>query len=155
MPIDEDMKSTVICHVHYRQPNQWFTSTNVSLELVKMGQAWVNASGMVVPLSAPVTTTKQSAQLTKIYGSKRNHEENKNDTHIMNFIPTVKQLQKDAEFMSQLEQAEFSSWKSKVGMWSSPRARELRREYLEEEKLLKSRLSSLSGFWGWLKKEWQ
>ncbi|EED86779.1 predicted protein [Thalassiosira pseudonana CCMP1335] len=126
LPIkDEMMSNTAICHLHYKQQSQWFTTTNAGLELVKRGQALVSSLGMVVPLSTIDNTTDTKPS--------KDDNENKNTTAIINFNPTVKQLQNDTDFIAELEQSEYSAWKSKVGMWSSSRMRELRTEYKEEE----------------------
>ena len=104
---------SAICHLSYRKPNQWFSTTNLGLELVQNGQALVNLDG-VIP---------------------------RNET-LIDFNPSVKQIQQDVEFISQLEQVEFAAFRSKEGLWSSSQMRELRREYVEEEEYLNSNLWS-------------
>ena len=111
--IDENKMHSAICHLNYRQPKQWF-DTNLELELVKRGKALVNPDGLVIP-------TKDRST----------------DTTLIDFNPTVKQLQQDSTFISQLEEAEFAAFQSKAGVWSSKHLREvLRREYVEEEEHL-------------------
>ena len=136
--------STAICHVHYRQPKQWFTTTNIALEMVQLGQASINSCGMVVPLSDTNSNSRDVEQQTK--------------TAIIitttdNFNPTVKQLQQDTKFLSQLEEAEYTAWKEKKGMWSSTlNNRELlRMEYVEEEEYEKNQWS----VWGLVKRGWE
>lgn len=134
VPMDDDIKNSAICHFHYRQPKQWFTTTNAALEMTRKGQAWINSCGMVVPLSNSDEDDITSSE---------------NDTVITDFDPTVKQLQSDAKFISQLEDAEYTSWQSRVGMWSSDNNRGMRIEYVEEEESVKG------GIWGWVKRgEW-
>jgi len=116
--MDENSMHSAICHLNYRKPNQWFSTTNLGLELVQRGQALVNQDGLVIP-------TKDD-----------------NNAALINFNPTVKQLQADSKFISQLGQAEFAAWKSREGVWSSSQMRELRKEYVEEEEYLKSSLWS-------------
>ncbi|KAL7537889.1 hypothetical protein ACHAXR_011723 [Thalassiosira sp. AJA248-18] len=138
LPEDNEIKNTAICHLHYRQPKQWLTTTNASLEMVKKGQAWMNSCGMVVPLS----------NLFEGDDSPPNNENN--TTIITDFDPTVKQLQNDTEFISQLEIAEYSSWSSKSGMWSSNHVRQLLRKEYEEE-----HLENKSGIWNLMKRGWE
>ena len=150
MPLGAEMKNTAICHLRYRQPGKWFTKLNAGLELVTRGEACVSSSGMVIPLSA--TTPEESAKQSTFNDQDKN--ETGNRAMVTNYIPTVKQLQNDTNFMSELEQAEYSAWKSKLGMWSSHHARELRREYAEEEEYSK-RAFTASNVWGWMKKGWR
>jgi hypothetical protein len=125
---DENKMHSAICHLSYRQPTQWFNN-NLGLELVKRGQALVNPDGLVIP-------TKDSGATTTL----------------IDFNPTVKQLQQDSTFISQLEEAEFAAFQSKVGVWSSKQMRELlRREYVEEEEYLhNSWLSRMQRGLDWL-----
>ena len=134
MPADDDMHNTAICHLHYRQPKQWFATTNAALEMTGKGQAWINSCGMVVPLSSSAEDDISS---------------NDNDTVVTDFDPTVKQLQADSKFISHLEKAEYASWQSRVGMWSSDNNIGMRREYVEEEESVKR------GVWGWVKRGWE
>jgi len=120
--IDENNSHSAICHLSYRKPKQWFSTTNLGLELVQRGQALVNQDGLVIPTSDNNDTT---ATFT-----------------LIDFNPTVKQLQQDSTFISQLEEAEFAAFKSKEGVWSSSQMRELRKEYVEEEEYLNDRLWS-------------
>lgn len=115
--IPEEDDTTALCHVTYKKPNQWFSSTNLSLELVSSGQAAI--SSCVVPESEGSVNAKE--------------KEGKDATTIINFNPSPKQLQQDAAFMSQLEEAEYAAWKSKAGMWSLESTRKMRPEYHEEE----------------------
>lgn len=138
LPVDED-KSTAICHLHYRKADQYFTTTNASLELVKRGQAWINSCGMAIPLA-------NDTNVNEIGGTVEQ------DTTITDFNPTVKQLQSDTKFMSNLEEAEYACFVSKIGMWSSQRARALKKEYVEEEESMKNKLST--GLWNALTKGW-
>lgn len=131
-PVSDDVKSTAICHLQYQQPKQWFTSKSASLEMVRLGQAWINYSGMVVPVSS-----------------------DGGGSIIVNFNPTVNQLHNDAKFISELEKAEYSSWKSKVGIWSSDHIWRLRKEYLEEEESSKNKWqvwNLLKRGWAWMRK---
>ncbi|KAL7477291.1 hypothetical protein ACHAW6_003103 [Cyclotella cf. meneghiniana] len=133
-PISDDiLQSTAICHVTYRKPRQWFRTTNVSLELVSSGQATL--SSCVVP---------------------RSSDSNDGETKIINFDPTPKHLQNDAAFMSQLEQAEYSAWKSKLGVWSLNEMTEWRMEYKQEEDYISNRWSTrlwnaFKRGWGWIR----
>ena len=137
--------TAIICHAHYRQPKQWFTTTNIALEMVQLGQASINSCGMVVPLSDTNSNSRDVEQQTS--------------TAIIittttdNFNPTVKQLQQDTKFLSQLEEAEYTAWKEKKGMWSSTlNNRELlRMEYVEEEEYEKNQWS----VWGLVKRGWE
>ena len=133
IPIDDQVGNSAICHVHYQQPKQWFTTTNASLEMVRKGQAWINSSGGVIP-SSDVSRDGSASNAPSVDSN-----------------PTVKQLQSDAKFISQLEEAEYSCWKSRLGMWSSDRVRGLRNEYFEEEEMLKNKWS----VWSWIKKGWE
>ena len=36
-PLEDEIQSTAICHMHYRKPDQWLATTNTSLEMVKRG----------------------------------------------------------------------------------------------------------------------
>jgi len=116
--MDENGMHSAICHLSYRKPNQWFSTTNLGLELVQRGQALVNQDGLVIP-------TKDD-----------------DNAALIDFNPTVKQLQADSTFISQLEEAEFEAWKSREGVWSSSQMRELRKEYVEEEEYLNNSLWS-------------
>jgi len=138
LPMGDDIQSTVIGHLHYRKPDQWFTTTNASLEMVKQGQGWINSFGMVVPLSKTVTPPHS--------------HHNENETVVADFNPTVKQLHSDTDFMSRLEDAEYSSWESKVGMWHSDHRRHLRQEYVEKEEQVKNQWST--GVWTAVKRSW-
>lgn len=120
LPMDESGMHSAICHLNYRKPNQWFSTANLGLELVQRGQALVNQDGLVIP-------TKDG---------------DSNNAALIDFNPTVKQLQADSTFISQLEKAEFEAWKSREGVWSSSQMRELRKEYVEEEEFLNSSLWS-------------
>lgn len=125
--MDESNIHSAICHLHYRKPNQWFSTTNLGLELVQRGQALVNQDGLVIP-------TKDD-----------------NNAALIDFNPTVKQLQKDSTFISQLEEAEFAAWKLREGVWSSTQMRALRKEYAEEEAYLNSSLwSKLKRGFSWI-----
>lgn len=121
--IPEENGCTAVCQVTYKKPNQWFNTTNVSLELVTSGQALI--SPCVVPESDNTDDKKH-----------------KNSTTIINFNPSPKQLQQDAKFISQLEEAEYAAWKSKTGIWSLDKMRELRPEYTEEERYVSTLLST-------------
>ncbi len=121
-------KNKAICHLHYQPPTSWFKYTNASLEMVQRGQACIHPNGMIVSLS----------------NSPRNHT-------IVRFEPTVKQLHDDTRFLSKLERAEYSSWKSKVGMWALEDYRCLRTEYLEEEEMLKNKWH----IWSLVKRGWE
>jgi endonuclease YncB( thermonuclease family) len=135
LPISDDiLQSTAICHVTYRTPKQWFQTTNVSLELVASGQALL--SSCVVPQSS---------------------DNSDDETKIINFDPTPKHLQNDAAFMTQLEEAEYTAWKSKLGVWSLEEMRELRMEYKQEEDYISNRWSTrvwnaLKSGWRWIRK---
>lgn len=118
-PLYDVVQNTAICHISYQKPKQWFRSTNVSLELVASGQAII--SSCVVPESP---------------------KEQNDKTRILNFNPTTTQLQNDAAFMSQLEEAEYNAWKSKLGVWSAERMRELKSEYTEEERHVSNQWST-------------
>ena len=126
-------EGSALCHVTYRKPNQWFSSTDIALEMVRLGHAVISSS--VVPKSY-----------------EKNDEEQKDRTIIINFNPTPKQLQHDAAFMSQLEEAEYAAWKSKTGIWSQDRMRALRPEYEEEERYVHNLWSTKA--WNVLKKCW-
>ena len=141
MTNDDIIQNTAICHLHYKQPKQWFATTNAALEMVQKGQAWINASGMVVPLSNIDADVKDN---TKEDPSNRRRGESSDSSIIIGYNPTVKQLQSDTKFISQLEEAEYTAWKSKLGMWSSNQVRELKKEYIEEENLKKSSWSIIS-----------
>ena len=108
--------------------------------MVQKGQAWINASGMVVPLSNIDADVKDN---TKDDPSNRRRESS-DSSIIIDYNPTVKQLQSDTKFISQLEEAEYTAWKSKLGMWSSNQVRELRNEYIEEENLKKNSWSIIT-----------
>ena len=146
---DESDKTTVICHLHYQESNQWFTTTNVSLQLVRLGQAMLTpGSGSLVRagvLSPPSSSESSSSS------SKRNAPNNGSLTNIIiNYNPTVQQLQQDTKFISQLEVAEYTSWKDKVGIWSNDeRRKQLRKEYVEEEDRINK------SWWMVVKKSWQ
>ena len=105
--IDDDrIQNTAICHLFYKQPKQYFWQTsNAGLEMVQKGEAWT--SGVVVPLSAIEDTTS----------SKDDSEANESTTTIIDYHPTVKQLQDDTKYISQLEEAECKAWQSKNGIW--------------------------------------
>ena len=139
-PMDVDDQSTAICHLHYQETNQWFTTTNVSLHLVRLGQAWMNdgGGGLVLPSSGNT--------VNRTYN-------NGSDTTIdsIDYDPTVPQLQHDTKFISQLEEGEYTAWKMKVGMWSSEDIRQLRSEYVEEEERLKNKWH----LWMLLKRGWE
>lgn len=127
LPMGESSMNSAICHLNYRKPNQWFSTTNLGLELVQRGQALVNQDGLVI-------STKDD-----------------NNAALIDFNPTVKQLQADSTFISQLEEAEFEAWKSREGVWSSSQMRELRKEYVEEEEYLNSSLwSRIKRGLGWI-----
>ena len=96
------IQNTAICHIHYKQPKQWFATTNVGLEMIKHGEAL--ASGVVVPLS---DSDKDSDSI----------EAKESSAQIIDYHPTIKQLQNDTKFISQLEEAEYTSWKSRMGIW--------------------------------------
>ena len=112
------IQNTAICHIHYKQPKQWFATTNVGLEMIKYGEALT--SGVVVPLS---DIDKDSGSI----------EAKESSAQIIDYHPTIKQLQNDTKFISQLEEAEYTSWKSRMGIWSSDDMRKLKSEYIEEE----------------------
>ncbi|KAL9182543.1 hypothetical protein ACHAXT_013195 [Thalassiosira profunda] len=116
LPGDGESKETAIGHLHYRKPEQWISTTNASQEMVGQGEACLNPNGTVVPLSE----------------TDDGDIDNESNTAIADFDPTVKQLQQDAAFVSRLEEAEYTAWKAKRGMWSSDRMRETKREYAEE-----------------------
>ena len=141
MSNDDIIQNTAICHLHYKQPKQWFATTNAALEMVQKGEAWINASGMVVPLSNIDADVKDN---TKEDPSNRRRGESSDSSIIIDYNPTVKQLQSDTKFISQLEEAEYTAWKSEIGMWSSNQVRELRNEYIEEENLKKNSWSIIT-----------
>mmetsp|Transcript_9034 Transcript_9034/g.18647 ORF Transcript_9034/g.18647 Transcript_9034/m.18647 type:complete len:519 (+) Transcript_9034:61-1617(+) len=150
--IDDDVtKHTAICHLHYRTPNQWITTTNVTLEAVEKGQACVSKEGMVLPLSFDMADCDIYSGDENVFESKEQYAKTRNHAPITNYMPTIKQLQKDADFITRLEQAEYAAWKSKVGMWSSPELRAWRKEYVEEEELSKNAISMQNAL-SWLKK---
>ena len=131
-------EGSALCHVTYRKPNQWFSSTDIALEMVKLGHAVISSS--VVPKSC-----------------EKNDQKSKNETIIINFNPTPKQLQHDAAFMSQLEEAEYSAWKSKIGVWSLENMRALKPEYEEEERHVNNLWSTkawnvLEKCWSWIRR---
>ena len=146
-PMDVDDQSMAICHLHYQETNQWFTTTNLSLQLVRLGQAWMNdgSGGLVLPSSDnTVNRTNNNGSDTTIDSSL-----------VIDYDSTVPQLQHDAKFVSQLEEGEYTAWKTKVGMWSSEDIRQLRSEYVEEEERLKNewRLWTLiERGWEWIRK---
>jgi hypothetical protein len=148
---DESDKTTVICHLHYPESNQWFTTTNVSLQLVRLGQAMLTpGSGSLVRAGVP-SPLSSSESSSSSSSSKRNVPNNGSLTNIIiNYNPTVQQLQKDTKFISQLEEAEYTSWKDKVGIWSNDKLRQqLRKEYVEEEERMNK------SWWMVVKKSWQ
>jgi hypothetical protein len=120
--IPEEDDTAALCHVTYKKPNQWFSSTNLNLEMVSSGQATI--------LSCVVPESDDSGDAKEKKG--------KDATNIINFNPSPKQLQQDAAFMSQLEEAEYAAWKSKVGIWSLGSMRNMRPEYQEEETYVSS-----------------
>ena len=131
--IDDDrIQNTVICHLNYKQSKQYlWQTTNAGLEMVQKGEAWT--SGVVVPLS----------NIEDKGSSKDKPKANENST-IIDYHPTVKQLQDDTKYISQLEEAEYNAWQSKIGMWSSKQIREIRKEYIEYEEEEKNKWSILS-----------
>ena len=136
LPSDGSIENTAICHVHYRKPKQWFATTNAALEMVQKGQAC--ASGVVIPLSnVDDNDTKASNR-------------SKENTKIIDYDPTIKQLQNDTQYISQLDEAEYTAWKSKLGVWSSKQMRELRTDYVEESEKEQSRWL----VWNMLKRGW-
>ncbi|KAL7552638.1 hypothetical protein ACHAWF_015866 [Thalassiosira exigua] len=145
--IQDEMNDTAaICHLHYRRPKQWFTTTNACLEMVKEGQACINSCGLVIPSNGNVSRNASPSG------------ESEATMEITDFNPTVKQLQNDAQFMSDLEEAEYSAWNSKRGVWSSDRIRQLRRDYVEEEEILRNKWSTrIAGWakrgWGWIRRK--
>lgn len=132
--ISEEEESTALCHVTYQKPNQWVSSTNLGLELITSGQ------------------TTMSSTLIPESGKKERKAK------IINFNPTTKQLQQDARFMSQLEEAEYSAWKSRIGIWSSQSTRELLRPEYKEEEIYVSNLWSTKAWkvmkmgWSWIRR---
>ena len=128
--MEEDRKqNTAICHLLYKQPKQYFWQTaNAGLEMVQRGEAWT--SGVVVPLSN-----------IEDKGSSESKPKAKETTTIIDYHPTVKQLQDDTKYISQLEEAEYKAWQSKIGMWSSKHIREIRKEYIEYEEEEKNKWS--------------
>jgi len=136
----EGDEGTALCHVTYRKPNQWLRTTNLSLELVTSGQAVISSS--LVPEFDKTNNTKKI---------------DKNQRTLINFNPTPKQLHQDTAFMSQLEEAEYSAWKSRTGIWSLDRMRDLKPEYEEEDKYVSSLWSTriwnvLKMGWGWIRR---
>jgi len=131
--MDEDrIQNTAICHLLYKQPKQYFWQTsNAGLEMILKGEAWT--SGVVVPLS----------NLEDDKGSSKNKPK-ANESTIIDYHPTVKQLQDDTKYISQLEEAEYKAWQTKIGMWSSKHTREIRKEYIEYEEEEKNKWSVLS-----------
>ena len=130
---EERVQNTAICHLHYKQPKQYFwQTTNAGLEMVQRGEAWT--SGVVVHLSN-IEDTSSSANKPKA---------NESTTIIIDYHPTVKQLQDDTKYISQLEEAEYKAWQSKIGMWSSKHIREIRKEYIEYEEEEKNKWSLMS-----------
>lgn len=128
---DDRIQNTVICHLNYKQPKQYFWQTsNAGLEMVQRGEAWT--SGVVVPLS----------NIEDKKGSENKQKANES-TAIIDNHPTVKQLHDDTEYISQLEDAEYTAWQSKRGMWSSKHIREIRKEYIEYEEEEKNKWSVL------------
>ena len=115
--MDESRTFAAICHLSYKKPNQWLNTTNLGLELIQRGQALVNQEGLIVP-------------------------EEHGNSELIDFNPTIKQLHADSSFISKLEEAEFKAWKAKEGAWSSLEMRELRKEYVEEDRYLNSSLWS-------------
>ena len=132
--LDEDrIQNTAICHLFYKQPKQYFwQTTNAGLEMVQRGEAWT--SGVAVPLST-IEDKGSSANKPKA---------NESTTTIIDYHPTVKQLQNDTKYISQLEEAEYTAWQSKIGMWSSKQIREIRKEYVEYEEEEKNKWSLMS-----------
>ena len=136
--ISEEEESTALCHVTYQKPNQWLSSTNLGLELITSGQATISSA--LIPES--------------------DGKENKlhDNVTIINFNPTTKQLQQDATFMSQLEEAEYSAWKSRSGIWSLESTRELLRPEYKEEEIYVSNLWSTKVWkvmkmgWSWIRR---
>ena len=131
---DDRIQNTAICHLLYKQPKQYFwQTTNAGLEMVQRGEAWT--SGVVVPLS----------NIEDDNGiSKDKPNANESTTTIIDYHPTVKQLQDDTKYISQLEEAEYKAWQSKIGMWSSKHIREIRKEYIEHEEKERNKWSVLS-----------
>jgi hypothetical protein len=151
---DESDITTIICHLHYQESStQWFTTTNVSLQLVRLGQAMLTpGGGSLVRAGIPSSSLSSSESSSNSSSSgKRNAPNNGSMTNIIiNYNPTVKQLQQDTKFISQLEEAEYTSWKDKVGIWSNDELRQqLRREYVEEEERINK------SWWTVVKKGWQ
>ncbi|KAL3794936.1 hypothetical protein HJC23_004313 [Cyclotella cryptica] len=143
IPLSDDGQSTAIGHVTYRKPKQWFHRSNVSLELVAAGQALLSSS--VVPQSLE---TRDDVDATTTITTITNT--------VLHFDPTPRHLQEDAAFLSLLEQAEYTAWKAKVGVWSSEKMRDLRMEYRVEEEYVSSRWSTrvwnaLRRGWGWIR----
>lgn len=132
---DKDrIQNTAICHLLYKQPKQYFwQTTNAGLEMVQRGEAWT--SGVVVPLSNIENNNGSS---------KDNPKANESITTIIDYHPTVKQLQDDTKYISQLEEAEYKAWQTKIGMWSSKHTREIRKEYIEYEEEEKNKWSLMS-----------
>jgi len=132
--IDDDrIQNTAICHLLYKQPKQYFwQTTNAGLKMVQKGEAWT--SGIVVPLSNIEDDNSSNKENTKANES----------TTIIDYHPTVKQLQDDTNYISHLEKAEYNAWQSKIGMWSSKHTREIRKEFIEYEEEEKNKWSILS-----------
>lgn len=138
---EDSIEHTAICHLHYHPPNSsWFTSTNASLEMVQSGQALINPNGDVVPLPLSCLGKQSTEQNVRQHTST-----------LLNFNPTVKQLKDDTKFLYLLEQAEYNSWKSRIGIWSSEDMRGLRAEYLAEVESSKTKWQ----FWSFVKRGWE
>lgn len=147
---DENDKSSIICHLHYQElSTQWFTTTNVSLQLVRLGQAMLTPGGgsLVRAVSSPSSSSEGSNSSS----GKSNAPNNGSLTKIIiNYNPTVKQLQQDTKFITKLEEAEKFSWKDKVGIWSNDEIRQqLRKDYVEEEERMNK------SWWMVVKKGWK
>ena len=125
---ESDEGHTAICHLRYTPSTHWFQSVDLGLQMVRKGQACIS-TGTVVPLS----------------GGENEHDAKQS---ISCFDPTVKQLQDDSNYMTQLEEAEYEAWKSRVGMWSSDEVRKQRKEYVEEEEESSSKWSTI--IWSWM-----
>ena len=59
-PLEDEIQSTAICHMHYRKPDQLLATANTSLEMVMRGQAWMNASAMVILSNASKGNTSHN-----------------------------------------------------------------------------------------------
>lgn len=123
-----------VCKVYYRPQMMQFFATDLAESMVRFGRASPSRDGLFGELRRP-----NQQYPTDDYEEK-----------VVDVTDSLKELQKDANYLIRLDRAEYEAAKGSHGMWSDPNIRKSRPDVVEEVEF-QTKASAWQKAWRWLR----